>query len=362
MSRKSPTDRFPGRRIAAIGSLILAVIACSDPAPGTALDASVEKSPPPAPDAGDGGIEGPMRLSETGLYLDLPSRTPAADVREYDVRYPLWADGAEKKRFLYLPPGTKIDTTSMDDWALPLGTKAWKQFTRDGVVVETRLMWKKPEGWFEMAYVWLADGTDAIAAPLGQKNARGTTHDVPPQIQCRGCHDNVADRLIGVSAIQLSNGGAGLLSKLASEGRLTKAPAAELEIPGNPIERAALGYLHGNCGHCHNDASQLDEQTKMRLRVLTTELTPQEAGPFRTGVGLKMVHEIPPDVLDVLVPGDAMKSGLYVRAIRRDGYGMPPIGTKAIDPDGAAKIRAWIEATGDAGTVSDGGASDTGAD
>lgn len=332
-------------------------LACSEPAPaGPSSDASFEKkAPPPTPDAGDAGIDGPLRLSETGLYADFASRTLAPDVREYDVRYPLWADSAGKGRFLQLPPGTKINTSAMDDWSFPVDTKAWKEFSKDGVLVETRLMWRATaSAWFEMAYVWLPDGSDAIAAPAGMKQALGTSHDVPTQADCHSCHDMVFDGLIGVSAIQLSNGGTGLLSKLAAEGRLTVAPAAEFEVPGNATERAALGYLHGNCGHCHNDFSKLEYQTKMRLRVLTTETTPQQAGAFRTG-GAAMVHVIPPDITDLLVPGDATRSGIWVRASRRDGYGMPPLATSVVDLDGSAAIRAWIDGMGDGGTKDAGG-------
>ena len=38
-------------------------------------------------------------------------------------RYPLWSDGAEKQRYLSLPPGTQIDTSNMDDWKFPVGTR-----------------------------------------------------------------------------------------------------------------------------------------------------------------------------------------------------------------------------------------------
>ena len=33
--------------------------------------------------------------------------------------------------------------------------------------------------WWEVAYVWKADGSDAVATPLGQDNALGTTHRIP---------------------------------------------------------------------------------------------------------------------------------------------------------------------------------------
>src|SRR5690349_12344978 len=86
---------------------------------------SGDGSTPPQPDAGE-PITGPTNLSETGLYADFPSRTLAAGVIRYSPRFELWSDGADKARFLLLPAGTTIDTSDMDNWVFPVGTKAWK--------------------------------------------------------------------------------------------------------------------------------------------------------------------------------------------------------------------------------------------
>src|SRR5205814_165387 len=98
-------------------------------------------------------VPGPLRLSESGLYSDFASRTLAPRVIEYTPRYELWSDGATKRRFLLLPAGAKIDTSDMDNWAFPVGTKLWKEFRRDGFLVETRLLQKvydNPGGWYEV--------------------------------------------------------------------------------------------------------------------------------------------------------------------------------------------------------------------
>ena len=151
------------------------------------------------------------------------------------------------------------------------------------------------------------------------------------------------DQLIGVSAFQLSNGGKGVLSTLIADGRLTNPPAGEFTMPGNDVERAALGYLHGNCGNCHNDFSNLKTQTPMRLRVLTTETTATSAGPYRTSVGVKMMHEVTPTIVDVLVPGDPYHSGILERMGRRDAWAMPTH-SKKIDAQGCDAIASWITA------------------
>jgi hypothetical protein len=213
-----------------------------------------------------------------------------------------------------------------------------------GVVMETRFLWKaRADAWFQVAYAWLADGSDAVATPNGIDNAAGTTHEIPSQKACQECHGEVLDQLIGVSALQLSNGGKGFLSTLIAEGRLSNPPAGEFTMPGNDVERAALGYLHGNCGNCHNDFSDLRTQTPMRLRVLTTETTAAAAGPYRTSIGVKMMHEVTPTIVDVLVPGDSAHSGLYERMARRDNWGMPTH-SKRIDGTGCDAVSSWIAA------------------
>ena len=220
-------------------------------------------SPPPS-DASVVSMEGldfggPLRLSETGLYSDFSARTLSSDVIRYTPRYPLWSDGAEKERFLLLPTGTQIDTSDMDNWVFPDGTKLWKEFSRDGKVIETRLLQKLhdgKDGWFEVAYLWNETHSEAIAVPDGQENALGTSHNVPSQEDCGKCHGNVRDVIIGVSAIQLSAAdGRGALSDLSRRGLLSQPPAGEFEVPGHGIVQDALGYMHGNCGHCHNNRS-----------------------------------------------------------------------------------------------------------
>ena len=102
----------------------------------------------------------PETLSATGLYSDIGTLTLAADVREYEPTYALWSDGAEKRRWIRLPPGTKIDTSDMDHWSFPVGTKIWKEFQFAGKRVETRLIYRFGPGdddFIYAAYVWDGD-------------------------------------------------------------------------------------------------------------------------------------------------------------------------------------------------------------
>jgi len=88
----------------------------------------------------------PQRLSKTGLFSDISSGTIADGVSAYRPQFQLWSDGAEKRRWIALPPCTTIDTSDMDDWEFPSGTKVWKEFGIAGKRIETRLLIKQGPG------------------------------------------------------------------------------------------------------------------------------------------------------------------------------------------------------------------------
>jgi hypothetical protein len=148
--------------------------------------------------------------------------------------------------------------------------------------------------------------------------------------------------------------GDGTLGKLAEAGAFTVPPSSPtFDVPGAGVVKDALGYLHGNCGHCHNPISAIDKQTQLRLRVYTTDTVPEQTSTYTTSTCLVMKHVIPPNnVIYALVPGSPDQSGIPVRMDRRDPFGMPPNCTKFVDEAGVATVTAWV-ASLDAGTCGD---------
>ncbi len=151
------------------------------------LSCSNKSSPPPA--ATDGCVQPdtglPTDVFCTGLYATHDG-TVSPDVLPYTPGVTLWSDGAEKRRFLYLPPSTTIDTSNLDTWKFPVGTKAWKEFRVDGVLVETRLFWKRtPTSWDSGTYIWDATGATATlnTAPKGVILPSG--YEIPTQKDAR---------------------------------------------------------------------------------------------------------------------------------------------------------------------------------
>jgi hypothetical protein len=333
---------------AAILTLSLALSACG--APPATVDAGPDLAAPIDLASGDFAFvpTGPALLSQTGLYADFATRRLVAGAFIYEVRYPLWADGAEKRRILLLPPGAQIDTHDMDNWVFPVGTKIWKEFIVAGRLVETRFLHKLQDGangWWMSAYLWRLDGSDADATVLGLENAARTTHDVPSQEYCHRCHDNVRDAIIGVSAIQLSAAdGHGTLSALAQSGVLTNPPAGEFEAPGAGIVKETLGYFHGNCGHCHNDGSTIVSQTVLRLRLRVSDQVPDLTPAYTTSINVKMYHLLNGTRLGV-VPGDPAASQLFFR-MGASGANkllhMPPVCTKVVDYAALHTVYSWI--------------------
>jgi hypothetical protein len=337
--------------------------------------------------AGAGGDAGtaasmPMLLSETGLYADIKNKTLAADVHKFTPAYTLWSDGAEKQRYVYMPPGGKITSDEMEWWRYPKGFKLWKDFKRDGKLIETRLLQKLSDGmadWYMVAFMWRDDMSDADAVPMGQVNAKGTMHDVPPKEACTGCHASVPDNAIGFSAVMLSHNLPDSLniSQIAQMGWLTTMPAAGgYPLPGTDTEKAAIGYLHANCGMCHNFKGQVyktkssfdawthvDQISDMKkTRAYMSLLCDQWPGDASKGESKFAPMASCPDghftgaLMDTdishpkrVVPKDVANSAIIdLMTLRATGQAdmmkqMPPLGTEIPDTAGGLKsVSDWI--------------------
>jgi hypothetical protein len=284
----------------------------------------------------------PQRLSLTGLYAAEASGSLAPDVRSFRPRYELWSDGASKQRWIWLPPGAQINTTDQNSWQFPVGTKLWKEFTRDGVRVETRLLQHLPSGWVGLAYVWSRDGTDAMAAPYGAIDVLGTPHNVPASNECNACHGGRSSHVLGFSAVQLAQPAAADSLNLEDLVRLeliSHPPAAMPEVPGTESEQAVLGYLHANCSHCHNarrpnreGARCFDPDMDLDFSLSANESpSVAETSTYRT-------------TKDVIEPGRPDDSTLFELVNQRSRFRqMPPLATEQVDQPAVALLRQWIE-------------------
>lgn len=315
-------------------------------------------------EAGYGGIVGPCDpdeiidtssavpelLSATGLYQSIITQTLAANVLPFIPLFPLWSDGTAKRRWVRLPGCAKIDTSEMDRWEVPVGTKIWKEFVSGGARVETRYLHRwgtDPNDYVFQAYQWNEDATDATPVPIGGvKDANGTLHDIPGAWECEVCHGHSPERVLGLSAIQLSHTGPGVtIGWLSAAGRLT-VPSGGFRVPGDATARAALGYLHGNCAHCHNPSPRaVSFPTPFSLKILTAAASVAETDAFLTAVGVATEKFVQPGITHRITARDPASSGVaYRMSVRGSTDEMPALGSELVDPDGLAMITAWIDA------------------
>jgi hypothetical protein len=305
--------------------VLVALGACSDPAP-------------PPPDAEVLPSVLPARLSQTGLYADIRAKTIAPGMTEFTPANVLWSDGAEKHRWYKLPPGTTIDSSDMDHWRFPVGTKLFKEFAREGKRLETRLIWRvadtgdRERDLLVGSYVWNDAETDAVFAKDGASNVRGTDHDVPSAEMCWRCHIGEPGGVLGFSALQLGDVSALPLS----------APPPAGTTYGAPVP--ALGYLHANCGHCHNPNGGAWVDSHMILRLDVGERDAATTQIVQTTVGVELEQWIDRGYTFRIVAGDPDQSALFYRITQRTmQVQMPPLATEHTDDTAIALLRSWIE-------------------
>jgi hypothetical protein len=300
----------------------------------------------------------PALLSETGLFADIVTKTVATYARPYAPQYQLWADGAAKNRWIYLPRCTQIDTSDMDVWSFPVGARAWKQFDEGGVLLETRMVHRYgsgPDDFLFAVYQWNAGSTEATLVTSGAEDVKGTEHDIPSSADCQSCHGSsgggggLPSRYLGFSAIQLSHAGPGVtMASLSADGLLTNPASAGFTIPGTATEQAALGYLHANCANCHNTTSSGLGFLGMEMRVRTTDATAGATGVYTTVVNQPVVSFVGHGCDYRVAGGDTGDSCVHFRMSERgsdttpNGNQMPPLASDVVDASGLATIATWI--------------------
>ncbi|HKU37857.1 MAG TPA: hypothetical protein VJR89_06915 [Polyangiales bacterium] len=321
-------------------SVLVGAFGCADAADTPEADGGAEYTAPRVryPEAGS---TREFRLSQTGLYRDIAHKELAPDLIEYEPAYKLWSDGADKRRWLRLPKGTAVDTSDMDHWSFPIGTMFFKEFSLEGRLLETRLIARlgpEPEDYFMGAFVWNEAESDAVFVPDGAPDVRGTDHDVPETKRCSTCHRGERGRILGYSAVQ----------QAAPEAKLSDPPNEPYVVPGDDLAREALGYLHANCGNCHNESGTARTDTRLTLRLEVTQHSVEDTSVYRSTVGVKVDHWLNKGFELEIAPGDPEHSAVLARMQSRNkDDAMPPFASERIDPDGVALVRRWIEALGE---------------
>lgn len=108
----------------------------------------------------------PLRLSDTGCFIELKTLTPGPDLIPYDVSSALWTDGAFKPRYMVVPSPEQIAIEEDGSWTFPEGSVLIKVFgfefdsgdPESRRAVETRFMVRRGGGWDYATYQWNDEG------------------------------------------------------------------------------------------------------------------------------------------------------------------------------------------------------------
>ena len=297
----------------------------------------------------------PRTLGELGFFIDPAAQTPAGGVYAYELNTPLYSDGAEKLRFIYLPDGASAEADGDDLLKFPVGSALIKTFAfgegDQRRLIETRVLLHREDGWLALPYRWNAEQTDARLAiagarlPLVTPGGEEISYRIPNKNQCKECHgldDEVV--LLGPKARNLS---AEWLESFAAKGRLDTVPEGADTLPvwnnrgHSPAGAVARAYLDVNCAHCHQPGA-IASNSGLDLRW--EQADPTAIGIFKRPVaagrgsgGLEFS----------VVPGKPEESIMAYRMNSTEGgVAMPELGKATIDKDGVAAIERWIAGMG----------------
>ena len=297
-------------------------------------------------------VEFPQKLSETGCVdPDTPSE-PAPGLIPYIVQMPLWSDGATKRRWMALPDGAQLTIDELGRWELPVGSVLVKEFTADGVRVETRLMMRHDDGgWGYYTYRWDDDGADATLVTTGSTvDTPGRRWTIPSRSQCVQCHTEAAADTLGLTTEQLNReadlwevGSANQIEVFRRMTLFAEDPGPPEALPAYPtpddaaasLRDRARAYLDVQCASCHQPDSTAPTALDLRSATPLSQTQACDEPPQDGDLGLADAR--------VVAPGAPERSVLLERMLRLDGDRMPRVGSEVVDVQGTELIEAWID-------------------
>jgi len=315
---------------------------------------------------------------------DIKNQTPSLNVITYEPASSLFSDYAHKKRFVWMPQGTKASFIADDQiLELPIGAALIKTFYYNNVqpnnsmrIIETRVMIRKETGWIFADYVWNTEQTEAYLDLNGSNVAlswkdenniiKSVNYRIPNEVQCNVCHkyketiNNVyfeKHEPIGIKPQNLNfnyNYGTDTknqLSKWIEIGYLennfnlpsTSNTVINYNDTSKPLEQRVRSYLDINCSHCHYKNGHCDYRP-MRFTFTETGL-PNGLGLTNIGVCVDTqdIQDFPAALSKIVTPGNPDRSMLFYRLnTENENYRMPLHGRTIIHQEGVQLIRDWI--------------------
>jgi uncharacterized repeat protein (TIGR03806 family) len=299
-----------------------------------------------------------------GAMKDL---NPVFGVLLYDLNSTLFSDYARKKRFIWLPDGTKAnynsDFTPLD---FPVGSVIIKNFYYDNVlpsnttrVIETRLMYFTQDGWEFAEYVWNDEQTEATFTTSGSFTdiqwlengvTNNVTYRIPSRNECFACHNKFGTPLpIGPKPQNLNrdldydDGIANQLQKWIALGYLENnlptsiVSTVKWDDESLDLDLRLRSYIDINCAHCHSEESYC-EYRPIRFAFHETE------SDVNKGICVEPDTQIP-GTTHIVAPRNLEASVLRYRVSSIEEQSrMPILGRTLKHQEGVRLIEQWINA------------------
>ncbi len=300
----------------------------------------------------------PRKLSDAGLFSDLPAQRPAPGVLPYEINAHRWADHATSERWVGLPGDGKI-TPAKEGWGV-VGSGRWL-FPKDSVLaltyslemekgqpsskrrIETQMLHFDGLQWGAYSYRWNDAGTDAdLVGPKGDERPLEVRDAAAPggvrkqnwkffsRSECLRCHTIWNNFTPGFTGAQLAKTFVQDLGLRADDKNAVTNPYAS----GGSAEHKARSYLHVNCSVCHRVAGGGAVRSFMNIEESLKNSRLLNEKPVLGGLGLPEAR--------VIAPGDPGRSALLYRMATGGRGHMPYLGGKLIDDAGILAVRDWV--------------------
>jgi uncharacterized repeat protein (TIGR03806 family) len=325
-----------------------------------------------------------QKLSDYKFFTgELKNLEPAEGLLPFEPASTLFTDYAHKKRFVWMPNGTKA-TYNGDNKVLelPVGAVLIKNFYYENVlntqpagstrILETRLMIRKADGWLFANYIWNEAQTEAFYNMDGVNvniswqeesgEIKGTEYRIPTDAQCMVCHksaklvNNVLETTyipIGIKPQNLNweyNYGSTVKNQLSmwiEKGYLESnfsLPSAENSTvnyndASKSLSERARSYVDINCAHCHS----IERHCTYRPMRFAYSETKNNNTAMGMCVNTADMQGFPDNLSKIITPRNINKSMLYYRLNTTDeAVRMPLHGRTMLHTEGLQLMKNWI--------------------
>jgi putative heme-binding domain-containing protein len=309
----------------------------------------------------------PGRLSETGLFSNTATQTPAPGVVPYSITATRWADHATSERWAAFADSGSITVSEVSkgvlqrgQWRFPKGAVLAKTYSlatdrskpETKRRVETQILHYDGSLWGAYSYRWNAAQTDADLVPARGDEASFAVKDPAApdgetrenwrffsRSECGRCHSMWTNFTPGFNTLQLDRATAGAPGRqtdlLAKIGLIPEEPrlADPFGHSGN-AELRARSYLHANCSTCHRQNGGGAVPVYLNIEIPVKDMKVLNVKPVQGDLGL-------PDGR-LVARGDAARSVLLYRMATGGRGHMPYLGGHLVDERGLLVVRDWI--------------------